>query len=139
VGDAEVVDPVLPLLERGDEQAARRWCEWEETAVGLGPQARYQDGRFRMAFARIVTAYFSNQAWLADGELLAGAQRLRDIPGVLIHGRLDIASPLLTAWELAQAWPAADLVVVDGEGHAGELMASRVLEATARFAVRENA
>ena len=45
------------------------------------------------------------------------AGRLAGIPGVLLHGRLDLGSPLTTAWELAQAWPDADLVVVDDSGH----------------------
>ncbi len=132
--DGDVIASYWRLLETGDEAAAMRWCEWEEKVVGLGAQARYQDPKFRMAFARIVTWYFSNQAWLAEGELLAGAERLEGIPGVLVHGRLDIGSPLLTAWELAKAWPDAELIVVDGEGHAGRSMTRYVLEATARLA-----
>lgn len=121
------------LMAAGDAQAAQRWCDWEETVAGLGPQVRYDDPAFRMAFARIVTHYFSNHAWIEDGILLRRAERLHGIPGVLVHGRRDLGSPLVTAWELAQHWPGADLVVVDEEGHAGETMTARVLEATRRF------
>jgi hypothetical protein len=38
---------------------------------------------------------------------------------VLIHGRLDLGSPLDTAWALARAWPDADLAVIDDSGHTG--------------------
>ena len=36
-----------------------------------------------------------------------------------IHGRLDLSAPLLTAWQLARAWPEAKLVVVEDSGHTG--------------------
>lgn len=51
----------------------------------------------------------SNQAWLEDGILLHRAHRLHGIPGCWVHRRLDIGSPLATAWELAQQRPDSDL------------------------------
>jgi proline iminopeptidase len=51
--------------------------------------------------------------------LLTDAHRLAGIPGVLIHGRLDLSAPLLTAWELAQVWPDAKLKIIDDSGHTG--------------------
>jgi proline iminopeptidase len=42
---------------------------------------------------------------------------LAGIPGILVHGRLDLGSPLDVPWRLARAWPDADLRVVDGAGH----------------------
>jgi len=131
--DGDLVAAYRRLMAHGDMQAAQRWCEWEETVVGLGPQARYEDPNFRMAFARIVTHYFSNRAWLEDGALLRRADHLHGIPGVLVHGRLDIGSPLVSAWELAQQWPDADLVVVDKDGHSGDTITARMLDATDRF------
>ena len=87
-----------------------------------------------MAFARIVTHYFHHRAWLADGQLLRDAGRLAGIPGVLIHGRFDLGGPADTAWQLARAWPTAELRRV-ATGHAGgEEMTARTLEATNRFA-----
>ena len=52
-----------------------------------------------------------------DGVLLREARALRDIPGVLINGRFDFQSPIAYAWELARAWPGAELVIVDDSGH----------------------
>jgi proline iminopeptidase len=120
------------------EKAATDWCAWEDAAMSLeegwAPNPRYADQAFRMTFARVVTHYFHRRAWLADGQLLRQAERLRDIPGVLIHGRLDIGSPPDTAWELAQAWPSARLHLV-GTGHGwGDDMLTRIIEATNTFA-----
>ena len=70
-----------------------------------------------MCFARLVTHYWSHAAFLDDGQLLRDAHRLAGIPGVLIHGRLDISGPPDTAWQLARVWPDAELVLVDDAGH----------------------
>jgi proline iminopeptidase len=87
-----------------------------------------------MAFVRICAHYFANDAWLADGQLLRDAGRLARIPAVLIHGRFDLGSPLKTAWELAKAWPDAELKVIDDSGHTGSpAMQDAILEAIARF------
>ncbi len=69
---------------------------------------------------------------------LRDAHRLPGIPAVLIHGRLDLSGPLLTAWELAQAWPNADLQIIEDTGHTGHTgsppaMGAAVIDAIARF------
>jgi proline iminopeptidase len=52
----------------------------------------------------------------------------------LIHGRLDLSGPLLTAWELAQAWPDAQLVVIEDSGHTGSpSMRTALTQAVSRF------
>jgi proline iminopeptidase len=103
------------------EAAAKSWCDWEDTHVGTYAghrhDPRYDDPRFRMCFARIVTHYWSNAAFLADDQLIRDAPKLAGIPGVLINGRLDISGPPDTAWHLTQRWPDAELVLVDDAGH----------------------
>jgi proline iminopeptidase len=122
------------------ESAARDWCLWEDAAMSLeegwAPNPRYADSAFRMTFARVVTHYFHHRAWLADGQLLRDAQHLSEIPGVLIHGRLDLGSPPDTAWQLAQAWPGAELRLIrTGHGWGNDVLAS-IIEATRRFGAR---
>lgn len=54
-----------------------------------------------------------------------------------MHGRFDLGGPLTTAWELAKAWPDAELTVIDAAGHLGGPATSRVvLAALDRFARR---
>jgi proline iminopeptidase len=61
---------------------------------------------------------------------------LAGIPGVLIHGRLDLDAPLITAWELNQAWPDSELILVRGAGHSSSDpgMSEAIIAATDRFA-----
>jgi proline iminopeptidase len=125
-----------PVVRR---QAARDWVAWEDAILSLEegyvvPNPRWADERFRIAFARLVTHYFSHGAWLEEDELLRNASRLAGIPGVLIHGRLDLSGPPDIAWQLAQAWPDATLHFIAG-GHTGDAEADQLLlEATDRFA-----
>ena len=66
----------------------------------------------------------------------ANAHRLAGIPGVLLHGRLDLSGPPDVAWQLAQAWPGSELHFIAG-GHTGDAeMDRRMLEALDRFAGR---
>lgn len=138
-----LVDAYAELLADPDEEvraaAARAWCEWEDTHVatvpGYEPDARYLDPVFRLRFARLVTHYWRHSAFRAEGELMAGAAALGGIPAVLIHGRLDVSGPLDTAYDLARAWPGAELVVVEDAGHgAYPGTVESVLAATDRFA-----
>jgi proline iminopeptidase len=120
------------------ERAAQSWCDWEDAVLSLEagwtPSPRYRDPAFRMTFARIVTHYFHHRAWLRDGQLLDEADRLAGIPGVIIHGRLDLGCPADAAWQLARAWRGAELELVDS-GHGGsDQMSERMLAATGRFA-----
>jgi proline iminopeptidase len=142
----EVVAGYARLLEDKEssvrEQAARAWLTWEDAVISLEPNGKLNaysdkppDGQ--LAFVRICTHYFSHAAWLEEGELLRQAHRLTGIPGVIIHGRLDLGSPVGTAWELAQAWPDAELVVVGDSGHTGsDGMREAALGATERFKQR---
>jgi proline iminopeptidase len=96
------------------EKAARDWCDWE---AALQPHPRYEQATFRLGFARLVTHYWRHQAWFEEGVLLREAHRLAGIPGILIHGRLDLGSPPITAWRLTQHWPGSELVIVSEAGH----------------------
>jgi len=119
------------------EQAARDWCRWEDAVVSIQtagkPDPRYQDPRLRLAFARLVTHYWSHAAWLTDDELIARAHLLNAISGVLIHGQLDLGGPVRIAWDLAKAWPSSELIVVANGGH-GSRLGDQVVAATDRFA-----
>jgi proline iminopeptidase len=105
------------------------------TRPGDPPDPRYEDPAFRLCFARLVTHYWRHAAWLGDGVLLEGARGLGGIPGVMVHGRLDVSSPLDVPWLLARAWAGSELVVVEGEGHrGGSGSIEAVVAATDRFA-----
>ena len=142
--DGDLVAAYCRLLDDPDpavrEKAARDWCRWEDSHVAVTadqqPDPRYEDARFRIAFSRLVTHYWHHAAWLEDRSLLRNAASLAGIPGVLIHGRIDISSPVDIPWQLSRSWPGSELVVIDNAGHgtADEPMREAVVAALDRFA-----
>lgn len=118
------------------ERAAADWCQWEQAVVALHanepPDRRYADKAFRLCFARLVTHYWSNRAWLRPNELIERAPELAGMPAVLIHGRLDLGSPLETAWMLHKRLCGSVLHVVAGAGHdmGDRGMPAKIVEAT---------
>ncbi|MGO1200419.1 MAG: alpha/beta fold hydrolase [Dermabacteraceae bacterium] len=134
------------------DAAARAWMTWEDAHIGIGgggPSAAHAGAvdepmtDHERGFARLVAHYWVHDGFVADwavpwgaapgSGLLGGMDRLDGIPGVLIHGRRDVSGPALTAWELHQAWPGSELIVVEEEGHGGPLMAEHWCEAVTRM------
>jgi proline iminopeptidase len=66
-------------------------------------------------------------------EILKSMGRIAHLPGVLIHGRLDVSGPLHTAWQLHRRWSESRLIVVEAEGHGGSVMADEFTKAIAGF------
>ncbi len=111
------------------EEAARRWCKWEDThmslAPGFEPHLSVRELSWQLVFARLVTHYWGHGCFLADNEVQANMEKIAQIPATLVHGAYDVSGPLDTAWELHKAWPASRLVVVDDAGHFGGSMGER--------------
>lgn len=119
-------------------RAASDWCEWEDAIMPDAP-ARFRDevAEYRLAFARLVTHYWSHGSWLEEGIVLRDAGRLAGIPGVLVQGTLDLGNLIGTPWALARAWPGSELVMIDDAGHgSGAGLAAAIVDATDRFAFR---
>ena len=150
--DGDLIAAYAGLMDHPDQQVRERaavaWCAWEDAVLSLEP--RTSGGRSAnppagpdsskgrtdlLAFVRICVHYLAHGAWLEEGELLREAHRLAGIPGVLIHGRLDLSCPLDTAWELARAWPDAELFAPNASGHlASPSKRERLLAALDGFA-----
>ncbi len=121
-------------------EAAKAWSLWEGETITLLPNADFTqlhgEDEFALAFARIENHYFVNKGFLREGQLIADAARLRAIPGVIVQGRYDIATPARTAWDLHRAWPEARFELVPDAGHAFSEpgIVDRLVGATDRFA-----
>lgn len=122
------------------QPAAIAWSRWESSTITLLPQAetiaRFTAPEYATAFARIENHYFRHGGWWEEGQLIRDAERLRGIPAVIVQGRYDMCTPMMTAWDLHQAWPEASFRVVDDAGHAFDEpgILDALIEATDRFA-----
>jgi proline iminopeptidase len=120
-------------------EAARAWSLWEGATITLLPNDyadHYGEAHYALAFARIENHYFTHGGWLEDDQLIRDAGKLKDIPGVIIQGRYDVATPARSAWRLSKAWPQARLEIVPDAGHAFDEpgILDRLVRATDAFA-----
>ena len=101
--------------------AARSWSRYEGSCSTLLPSAEtvaaLSEPNAALGLSRIEAHYFTNNLFLEEGALLAGAGKLAAIPGVIVQGRYDMVCPIATAAELAAAWPNADFQIVPDAGH----------------------
>ncbi|MEM8677016.1 MAG: prolyl aminopeptidase [Cyanobacteria bacterium P01_G01_bin.67] len=103
-------------------EAARAWSVWEASTSRLIPSgaSKQSFGRaeFAEAFARIECHYFVNRGFFKrENQLLANIGLIRHLPGVIVQGRYDVVCPMISAWELHQAWQEAELIVINDAGH----------------------
>lgn len=119
--------------------AAQAWSTYEGACSTLLPSpetvAAFGRERTALGLARLEAHYFAHGIFLEEGALLAGAERLRGIPGVIVQGRYDNVCPPVTAWELARAWPEAEFQLIPDAGHSAMEPNIRraLIRATERF------
>ncbi|HHJ81160.1 MAG TPA: prolyl aminopeptidase [Candidatus Tenderia electrophaga] len=122
--------------------AAKAWSMWEGRCATLKPSQtvvdHFADPFTALSLARIECHYFVNNSFLEEDQILHKAHKLRDIPGIIVQGRYDMVCPLESAWQLHQAWPQAELKIIDDAGHsAGEAgTRSALVDATDNMAIR---
>lgn len=125
------LDDPDPAIHR---PAAAVWCAYEEQCSYLLPRpADRRSGS--LAMARIEAHYMAHGGFLDEGQLLARLPTIHHLPAIIVQGRYDAVCPAVTADDLAQAWPGAELVMVPDAGHSAMEPGTRaaLVEATQRF------
>jgi proline iminopeptidase len=61
--------------------------------------------------------YFSNDSFMEPNQLMAEAEKLAGIPGIIVQGRYDLLCPPKISHALANVWRDAEIRIVEGAGH----------------------
>ena len=102
---------------------ARAWHDTEQILSQHAPgRGRLDASSLNSTRALPVTPfmeahYFRNDCFMKPGQLLADANKLAGIPGLIVQGRYDLLCPPATSRALAAAWPDAEVRFVEGAGH----------------------
>nr|WP_321440640.1 prolyl aminopeptidase [uncultured Hyphomonas sp.] len=101
--------------------AVKAWSAYEGTIATLVPDPSvfdsFQDDTFALAYARMNIHYFGNNCFLDETPILDRIGRLSGIPGLIVHGRYDMATAYRSAVELVDVWEEAELITVPDAGH----------------------
>jgi proline iminopeptidase len=103
--------------------AARAWGDTERIL------SEYRPGHTRLDLASLTSTralpaspfmeahYFQHDCFMRPGQLLAEAERLAGIPGIIVQGRYDLLCPPATSHALAKSWRETEIRFVEGAGH----------------------
>ncbi|KJV08845.1 proline iminopeptidase [Elstera litoralis] len=107
-------DPAIHL------PVAHAWSQFETRASTLlpAPDLPQEPNGATLAISRLEAHYFVHDLFMAEGQLLTQIGRIRRLPCTIVQGRYDTVCPAVSAYELKQAWPEADLVIIPDAGHA---------------------
>jgi len=97
-------------------QAARVWLDYQRGLIGKEPLDAPPNA-MQQARARIQVHYLTRDCFLMPGQLLAGIERIRHLPAIIVQGLADPVCPPIAAETLHRAWPEATWVPVASAGH----------------------
>lgn len=101
--------------------AAKTWSRWESMCSTLQPsrvvKEKFSRPHTAVSLAKIECHYFMNHAFIEENAILENASRLKNIPGIIVHGRYDAICPVDNAYALHNAWPESELYIVRNAGH----------------------
>ena len=101
--------------------AARAWSIYEGSCSSLIPNemmvANFGSDRVSLGLARMESHYFMNNIFLPDNFLLETIGRIRHIPTTIVQGRYDVVCPIVSADDLARAFPEAEYYIINDAGH----------------------
>ncbi|HBD23621.1 MAG TPA: prolyl aminopeptidase, partial [Oceanospirillaceae bacterium] len=101
--------------------AAKAWAIWEAHISTLEPRRIVcdtpSDLRDALAIASIECHYGYHDCFLTDNQILQNMAAIKDIPGIIVHGRYDMVCPMEQAQLLYDQWPASELHIVRDAGH----------------------
>jgi proline iminopeptidase len=101
--------------------AARAWSRYEAACSTLlptpDPSNSPEEDRRALGLARLEAHYMVNEGLPRTSGALARINRVRQIPATIIQGRYDVICPIVTANDLARAWPEAEYIIVPDAGH----------------------
>ena len=99
---------------------ARIWTAWESALATLEPRDSIGStpAAYAQAFARIENHYFLNRGFLeSDNYILDNIEKIKEVPGTIVHGRYDMICPPRSAFILHEAWPSSRLKMMPTAGH----------------------
>lgn len=101
--------------------AAKAWATWEASCATLKPNPgvmhAFTDPHTAVSLARIEAHYFINRCFIAENQIIDNMASIKEIPGVIVHGRYDMVCALDNATALNAAWPNSELNIIREAGH----------------------
>ena len=111
--------------ERAQKKATALYGRYERVLGSLSPVQKEETEitEEEITAARIYLHYAAAGFMLEPEQIMKNLSRIRHLPALIVHNRLDMVCPLKGAFVLHRGLPASKLVIVPEKGHVGPLIA----------------
>jgi proline iminopeptidase len=103
--------------------ASKAWTLWELRLSTIEQaninMAQVNDAHQALCMAKISSAYFAKNCFLAENYILNNLSQIETLPCIILHGRYDMVCQLAIADLLARRWKNAELQILPCAGHSG--------------------
>lgn len=115
-------------------KAAALYGNYERVLGSLNPRLEIDEiTADDISNCRIYINYAAQNFMLEDGFILKHIAKIKHIPALIVHNRLDMVCPLQGAYELHKKMPRSELVVVPDIGHSSALLYKAIESEIKRF------
>ena len=111
------------LSDNKSEQLAAKnlYGAYERLLEQLNLPAAVEDiDEVSLAYMRIYMQYAANGFYLERDEVINHLDKIKNIPAVIIHNRLDFVCPVEQAYIVHKALPQSRLIIVPDKGHVSD-------------------
>lgn len=115
-------------------KAANLAGSYERVLGAVNPRLGYAELTPEMlAEIRLSLNYIHHKYFIRENQIMEDAGKIRHLPVLMVHNRLDMVCPLLSAYNLHKALPKSKLVIAPGWGHFGPQINQVVISETRKF------
>ncbi len=86
-----------------------------------------------LAYMQIYAQYAAAHYYLKNNEIMREVRKIKDIPMLIVHNRLDMLCPLIGAYQLSKKIEQCRLVIVPEKGHIGKLLHKTIAGQVKKF------
>jgi len=86
-----------------------------------------------LAYTRIYAQFSANSFGIKNNEIMRNIKKIKHIPTLIVHNRLDMVCPVQGAYKLAKNLDNAKLVIVPEKGHVGDLLHKTIKQEIKKF------
>jgi proline iminopeptidase len=119
-----------------DQKEALEYLGCYERIIGsLSPKIFELDevSEADIAKFRIYMHYEKNKYFIKENQIIENMHKIRQIPAIIVHNRLDFVCPLKGAYDLAKEFDDVKLSIVAEKGHVGDLLYDTLAKRTEEF------
>lgn len=116
-------------------EAINTYGWWERVRSSLTPQWNNctETDQGKLASQRIYINYAAQSFSLARQQVLENADKIKNIPTLIVHNRLDFVCPLQGAYQLHKRLINSRLIIVPESGHIGKLLHKTIKKEIKKF------